>query len=56
MDERRGVGGRPPHEGERIACLDLDPVVVAAEQPHGPAVEDVDRRYGCELHSSMLPW
>jgi hypothetical protein len=55
MDERRGVGGRSPHESERIARVDLHPVVVAAKQADGPPVEDVDRRNGCKLHSSMLP-
>ena len=52
MDERRAGRGGAPHELERVAGVDLDPVEVAAEEPHGPAVEDVDRRKDCKAHVS----
>ena len=57
MDERRGVGGGPPHELERIASIELDPVVIAPEQANCAAVKDIDGRDRCDLsyyHVNML--
>ena len=56
VDERGSGCGSLPHERERIAGIDLDAVVVAPQEPDGPAVEDVHGRDDCELCSNVLAW
>jgi len=58
VHERGREGCCSPDEIERITGL-VDAVIVALNESHGPAVEDVDCRDDCEAISqrvTMLTW